>query len=40
MEIAYVGNGFEALPDYSASWPLGVYEDGPERSNHIVQAAV
>ena len=23
-----------------ATWPLGVFEDGPERSNPIVQAAV
>ena len=29
-----------ARTDRRATWPLGVYEDGPERSNHIVQAAV
>ena len=28
-----------ARTDRRATWPLGVFEDGPERSNHIVQAA-
>lgn len=29
-----------ARTDRGATWSLGVSEDGPERSNHIVQAAV